>query len=175
MSMSVRTVRGLVAALIAAAAIVVTPSRVDAIESGAAAPPFDIVGSDGAHIRLADLRGKVVVLDFWASWCGPCRAAFPSLDRLQRAHESRGLVVVGVSVDHEEAAYRTFLSQNAVQFRVARDVGQSVARSYAPPAMPSTFVIDRTGTIRHVERGYRRANDAAFEQQVVRWLDAPPP
>jgi peroxiredoxin len=144
-----------------------------AVDSGAIAPGFDLVGADGTHVRLADLRGKVVVLDFWASWCAPCRAAFPSLDRLQRQHGERGLVVVGVSVDRDEAAYRTFLQRNVVSFRVARDSGQQVVRSYAPPSMPTTFVIDRSGTIRHVQRGYRQANEASFESQVVRVLDAP--
>lgn len=151
------------------------PSRAAAVDSGSAAPTFELTGADGRPVRLADFRGKVVVLDFWASWCAPCRAAFPSLDRLQRTHGERGLVVVGVSVDRDEAAYRTFLSQHSVAFRVARDASQAVVRSYAPPSMPTTFVIDRNGTIRHVQRGYRRADDGTFEAHVVRWLSTPAP
>lgn len=142
-----------------------------ALDSGAQAPAFDLVASDGSHVRLADLRGKVVVVDFWASWCRPCRESFPTLDRWQRRFRDRGLVVVGVSVDRTEEAYREFLAENPIGFTVARDTNHTVARSFAPPAMPTTFVIDRQGVVRHVERGYRRANDAAVERILVRLLD----
>ena len=163
--------RSILSALVAASVLVATPSF--ALDEGAQAPAFDLVASDGSHVRLSDLRGKVVIVDFWASWCRPCRESFPTLDRWQRRYRDRGLVVVGVSVDRTEEAYRTFLSEHPIGFTVERDADHGVARSFAPPAMPTTFIIDRTGVVRHVERGYRRANDASLERIVERLLATP--
>lgn len=161
-----------VAALLALAPLAVAVPGL-ALDRGARAPAFDLVAADGSHVRLADLRGKVVVVDFWASWCRPCRESFPTLDRWQRNYRGRGLVVVGVSVDRTDGAYRDFLRDNRIGFTVARDVDHSVARAFAPPAMPTTYVLDREGVVRHVESGYRRSNDAAMERLIEGLLGSP--
>jgi len=167
------THRSILAAVLASAMLtVLATAHSYALDSGTAAPAFDLVASDGSHVRLADLRGKVVVVDFWASWCRPCRESFPTLDRWQRRYRNRGLVIVGVSVDRTEEAYRAFLAEHPTAFTVARDANHSVARSFSPPSMPTTYIIDRNGVVRHVERGYRRANDAAVERVIERLLGA---
>lgn len=146
-----------------------------ALDSGARAPEIGLAGPDGQGIRMADHRGKVVLVDFWASWCGPCRESFPFLERLQQRYRDRGLVVVGVSVDTREDDFRNFLEGHPVSFLVARDASHEVARRYAPPSMPTSFLVDRAGVVRHVERGYRRSSAADLERRVTRLLDETAP
>lgn len=166
--------RALFAAIAAAASLSVAATGF-ALETGTPAPEIDLVGTDGERIRMSDLRGKVVVVDFWASWCGPCRESFPFLERMQQRHRARGLVVVGVSVDSEDAEFRRFVDAHPVNFRLARDANHQVARRYAPPSMPTSYIIDRSGVVRYVQRGYRRAHDAAFERELLRHLEQPTP
>lgn len=151
------------------------PRTGHALPAGRPAPDFVLNGADGRPVSSTALRGKVVLLDFWASWCGPCRQSFPTLERFATTYRERGLVVVGISQDDREADFRAFLREHPVSFVLARDSGHTVARRYAPPAMPTSYVIDRTGTIRLEHRGYRSAHVPALERELVRWLDTPAP
>jgi len=137
-----------------------------ALEQGGRAPDIEARDMDGHPFHLADLRGKVVILDFWASWCEPCREAMPALDRLARRYGDRGLVVVGVNVDRSADSARRFLGRTRVSFRMVHDDGQAIAGRYQPPRMPSTFVIDRRGVVRHVQAGFRSGDDEVIERAV---------
>jgi peroxiredoxin len=117
------------------------------LRPGAAAPGFRLPSLDGASVDLASLRGRVVVLNFWASWCPPCVAEMPSLDRLNRALGDKGLVVVSVSVDEDESTLRQFVKRLGVGFPVLRDPDAHVAREYRTTGYPETFVLDRAGKI----------------------------
>ncbi len=143
---------------------------VEALDPGRRAPEFELRALDGQPVKLAALRGKVVVVDFWASWCRPCRSAMPQLEQLYRSYRRKGLVVVGVSVDSSPANAKKFLSGVPVSFPIVHDAKQQVARQYRPPRMPSSFVIDRRGVVRHVQAGFRAGDDARIERMVKELL-----
>ena len=118
------------------------------LKEGSAAPSFRSTGLDGRTVDLDSYRGKVVVLNFWATWCPPCVAEMPSLERLHRALGPEGLAVVTVSTDEDEAALRSFVSQYALTLPVLRDPGgRGPASRYRTTGYPETFVLDRTGRL----------------------------
>lgn len=145
-------------------------ASVSALDEGQRAPEIGLRTPDGQTIRMADLRGKVVVVDFWASWCAPCREELPVLQRLHEQYASRGVVVVGVGIDRNERDFRTFKDRMGLTFPVVHDGAHQVAGRYEPPRMPSTFLIDRNGVVRHVHEGYRASNAAELEQQIQQLL-----
>src|SRR5690349_3789873 len=116
-----------------------------AVEAGQTAPAIQLKDLRGREISLASLKGKVVVVDFWASWCGPCRESMPFLEKLSKSYKEKGLVVLGVNIDNEVKAAHKFLSEIPVSFPVVNDADKKVAKAYAPPTMPSSYLIDREG------------------------------
>lgn len=150
----------------AAAALLVT-SYVAALEEGARAPALSgrALGGGGS-VDLAQHRGSVVVVDFWASWCEPCAEAMPALERMYQRYRAQGLVIIGVSEDDAERNAQGFLSRTRVSFPVVLDADHAIAGRYRPSTMPSTFVIDRQGVVRHVHSGYRAGDAAALERQI---------
>jgi peroxiredoxin len=111
------------------------------------APEFQVRTPDDRQIRLSDLRGKVVFLNFWATWCGPCREEMPAMERLHRAYKDRGLVVLAISTDSQGASVvKPFIAQFKITFEVGLDPKMAVAAgAYQVWALPSTFIIDRKG------------------------------
>ncbi|HEY7041602.1 MAG TPA: TlpA disulfide reductase family protein [Methylomirabilota bacterium] len=110
------------------------------------APDFQVRTPDDRTIRLADLRGKVVFLNFWATWCDPCREEMPSMERLHRAYKDRGLVVLAVSLDAQGASVvNPFTKQFALTFPIGLDPKMAVRETYGVWAVPSTFIIDKQG------------------------------
>ncbi len=117
---------------------------------------FSVGTPDGGTLRLADLKGKVVFLNFWATWCEPCLEEMPAMERLAAAYRDRGLVVVALSADREGASVvRPFLKRHGLTFPVGLDPDQAVARSYRVWALPSTFILDRTGARLFLAQGAR--------------------
>ncbi len=116
---------------------------------GFAAPDFDLEALGGGRLKLADLRGKVVVVNLWASWCAPCRAEMPAIDHVYQQYKSRGLEVVAINTTFQdsEADARSFLAGLGVTFPVALDRDGAVSKRYYLQAMPSTFFVARDGTI----------------------------
>lgn len=102
---------------------------------------------DGKPGHLSDLRGKVVVLNFWAAWCPPCREETPSLNKLQKYIEPRNALVLGVSVDEDPDLYQKFLKDEGVVFPTFREPTRKVALDYGTPVFPDTYIIDRNGKI----------------------------
>jgi thiol-disulfide isomerase/thioredoxin len=100
------------------------------------------------------LAGRVVLIDFWASWCAPCKASFPHLDQMYKDYAGRGLVVLGVNVDDEASAMRKFLERTPVSFPVVRDAGQRLVAQADVPTMPTSFLVDRQGRIRKRHVGF---------------------
>jgi peroxiredoxin len=118
------------------------------LRAGMAAPDFTLPARGGGTLRLASLRGRVVVLNFWATWCPPCVAEMPSLERLHRALGQDGLAVLGVSVDEDDEALARFVAKAGLTFPILRDPGGAVAwNAYGTASYPATFVIDASGRI----------------------------
>ena len=141
-------------------------ATVAAVEEGSRAPELNARTLDGQRLRMRDLRGKVVIVDFWASWCEPCKEELPVLDRLYDRYKDQGLVVVGVSVDRTERNARGFLRRNRVSFPIIHDADHAIAGRYSPPRMPSSYIVDRRGVIRHVHEGFRASDAAQIEREV---------
>ena len=119
-----------------------------ALAKGTSAPAFRLPALAGGESELGALRGKVVVLNFWATWCPPCVSEMPSLERLHRALGPVGLAVVAVSTDEDEAELRRFVAQYALTLPVLRDPGGRVASDeYKTTGYPETFVLDRSGVL----------------------------
>lgn len=110
-------------------------------------PDFSVQGLD-RPISLEQLRGKVVVLNFWATWCPPCIEEMPSLVRMQQQVKDKGIVVLAISVDVDDGAYRKFLKDHNVDLLTARDGDQKIASMYGTFKFPETYVIDRQGRLR---------------------------
>jgi len=111
------------------------------------APDVSMRTLDGKPFALAALKGQVVVLDFWASWCAPCRKSFPFLDALQTKHASDGLRVVGLTLEDDDEAVSGFLESIPVNFTIARDPSEKAGESFGVVAMPTTILIDREGNV----------------------------
>lgn len=120
---------------------------------GKATPALELPLLDGATWRLANERGKVVLLNFWASWCEPCRAEMPSLDELARVHADRGLVVLGVNHKESERAIRRFLEQQPSRMAMLRDSDGEAARAFGVRLFPSTVLIARNGMAKSLVMG----------------------
>lgn len=111
-------------------------------------------GAQAASIDLSAYKGKVVYLDFWASWCKPCRESFPWMNELTDLYGSDGLVVVAVNVDHERGLAEDFLQQNTADFKVVYDPDGDLAEKYNVQAMPTSVLIGRDGKVRYVHSGF---------------------
>ncbi len=118
---------------------------------------------------LPDTAGKVVLVDFWASWCEPCRASFPALQRLHQKYAARGLVVVGIGVDEEADAYQAFAKRQRVGFALVHDAAQKAVAHFNPATMPTSYLVDRKGRIRHIHRGFQSGET---EAEYVREIEA---
>lgn len=133
---------------------------------GAPAPGFELPSAtDGERVSLASQTAEVVVVDFWATWCEPCRASFPAyqglVDRL-----GGDLGVVGVSVDEEPDGVAEFARATGARFPLAWDEGQTTAKSYQPPTMPTSYVLDRHRIVRFVHAGYTPGDEAELEREI---------
>lgn len=139
------------------------------------APPFSapLIGKSG-QLDTRDLSGKVYYVDFWASWCAPCRASFPALDKLYVRHRERGFVVVGVNQDDTPDDARRFLERIPVSFPLIVDSDHRIARAYAVSGMPSGILVDRQGVVRHVVRGFRGGEEALLATLVAQLVGEAP-
>jgi len=143
-----------------------------ALEAGSRAPEIGLPDLDGNMQRIAALRGKVVLVDFWASWCAPCREEMPVLERLYRAHRADGLVILGISQDRTADSMRSFVARTPVSFPLVFDAGHRIAGRYHPPRMPSSYLIDRRGVVRYVHAGFRASDASRIEHEVESLLAA---
>jgi thiol-disulfide isomerase/thioredoxin len=129
-------------------------------------PPAEWRDASGAVVRMADTKGHVVLVDFWASWCAPCKASFPALDVLQRDYRARGVQVIAVNVDERQKDADAFLAAHPHQLLVVFDPRGESPKAFKVQGMPSSFVIDRLGNIRYAHQGYTQGVDAAYRREL---------
>ena len=141
------------------------------LESGAvapasAAPDFTLRTMDGPNLRLQEQRGRVVLVNFWATWCGPCRQEMPHMNRLYEKYRASGFVLLGVNVDEDPHNAASVAAKLGVKFPVLLDTDKKVSRLYDLVTMPSTVLIDRDGRVRYVHRGYMDGYENTYEKQI---------
>jgi cytochrome c biogenesis protein CcmG/thiol:disulfide interchange protein DsbE len=143
-----------------------------AVSVGERAPPFALPTAAGDMVALERLRGRVVYVDFWASWCGPCRRSFPWMNAMQRKYGAQALAIVAINVDKKRDDATRFLSEMPAEFTVVYDAPGAVPAAYAVKGMPSSYVIDQNGNVSAIELGFRDESPAKLEQKI-RTLLAP--
>jgi peroxiredoxin len=131
-----------------------------------AAPDFRLPARDGGEIHLSELKGQVVMINFWATWCGPCRQEMPLLQQIHARYEPLGFTMLGVNVEPDSAAAQNWLKGMSVSFPIVFDRKSEVSSSFGVEAMPSSILIDREGRIRHVHRGYKPGDEAVYADLV---------
>ena len=117
------------------------------VNVGDSAPSFAIAADGGRSVSVSNFGGKVLVLNFWATWCAPCVQEIPSLNQLQTRFRDRGLVVLGISVDKDETAYKQFVNRFRLSFLTARDPDQKINNDYGTVQFPETYIIDAKGKV----------------------------
>jgi len=158
-------IRSLAAASVLALAAATSAHAVAPL-ADAVAPDFTLRGADGRNVRLDELRGQVVLVNFWATWCGPCREEMPRLETLYEKYRKSGFVLLGVNVDDDPHAALATASKLNVSFPVLLDTDKKVSKLYGLETMPSTVVIDRDGKMRFLHRGYRAGTETDYERQI---------
>jgi cytochrome c biogenesis protein CcmG, thiol:disulfide interchange protein DsbE len=133
--------------------------------SGTAAPSFTLPTQDGT-ISLESLRGKPVLVDFWASWCIPCQMSFPWMSEMYRAYGDKGLTIIAINLDKNQERADAFLEAASVRFDVAFDPSGKTAEAYKVTAMPSSFLIDKEGKIVHVRVGFDPKKNGEVEALI---------
>jgi peroxiredoxin len=130
------------------------------------APDFTLKSSSGKNIKLSEYRGQVILLNFWASWCGPCRQEMPLLNQIQNRYSKLGFTVLGVNVEEDSRQAKTMLREIPVDFPILFDTTNKVSKLYNVSAMPSTVLIDRDGNLRYLHKGYKPGDEAKYKQWI---------
>jgi peroxiredoxin len=130
------------------------------------APSFSLPARDGSTISLTQFKGQVVMINFWASWCGPCRQEMPLLDSIYRKYNKMGFTLIGVNVEPDRSAAEAWLKQTPVTFPVLFDTKSVVSQLYGVPGMPTTVFIDRKGNVRTLHQGYQPGDENEYLNQI---------
>jgi len=136
------------------------------LQLGAPAPNFQLNAMGGKATGLSDFKGQVVLLNFWGSYCGPCRKEFPILDQISHQYRGRGVTLVGINVEHDSAAAVDWLKETPVSFPILFDVDSKVSKLYGVDGMPSTVILDRKGNVRYVHRSYHAGVENEYIDQI---------
>jgi peroxiredoxin len=135
-------------------------------EPGSVAPDFTLKSSTGKNLKLSELRGQVVMINFWASWCAPCRQEMPLLNHIYEQYHKVGFTLLGVNIDDRSETAQALAQQLGISFPVLFDADKQVSHRYDVGAMPSTLLIDRSGKVRYLHRGYRAGVEVQYDKQV---------
>ena len=133
---------------------------------GQPAPDFALKSLDGENLRLSEFRGEVVMINFWATWCGPCRQEMPLLEELYRRYKKVGFRLLGVNIDDDLRSAVKMVDVLGVSFPVLLDERKQVSRLYDVNAMPATLLIDRSGIVRYIHHGYRSGYEQSYVDEI---------
>jgi len=148
-------------------------TAVGAVTEGQAAPGFALpsLTEEGRTVTLESLRGKVVYVDFWASWCPPCLVSFPILDEIRQEYADQGFEVLAINVDEYPEDATDFLDKKPVSYLVVRDAAGTTPEAYGVPGMPTGFLIDREGNVRKVHKGFRKSDVPKLRAEIAELLE----
>ncbi len=173
-AMSLRSVRSALVLAVGLACLLATGGRLHAaLKEGDRLPTLTEFTFDGT--LPTGLSGRVLLIDIWASWCAPCKASFPALGALQRELEPAGLTILGVSVDEKKAAYEGFLKKQAPPFATVRDADHRFVKLIQAPKMPTSYLVDRKGVVRHVHEGFHGESSVKLLREQLAVLLAEKP
>ena len=156
--------RNRLAAIIAAGALALPALAAD--PTGGPAPQFTLAARGGSNVSLAQYKGQVVMLNFWASWCGPCRQEMPLLESIFKKYNRLGFTLIGVNVEPDSNAANEWLKQTPVSFPILYDKESKVSKMYDVAGMPSTVIIDRAGKVRVLHRGYKPGEENEYLDSI---------
>ncbi|MCM2311180.1 MAG: TlpA family protein disulfide reductase [Steroidobacteraceae bacterium] len=130
------------------------------------APDFSLPARNGGAVQLSALKGQVVMINFWATWCGPCRQEMPLLEQIHAKYEPLGFALLGVNVEPDTAAATAWLAGMPVSFPILFDTRNAVAEQFGVMGMPSSVFVDREGRVRYVHRGYKSGDEARYADLI---------
>ena len=142
-------------------------------DGGGPAPAFTLPSRGGNPVTLNSLRGQVVMINFWASWCGPCRQEFPILDQIHRKYRPMGFALLGVNVEPEHTDAERFLAQTPVGFPILFDRDNVVSKQFGVSVMPTTVLVDRKGRVRWLHHAYTAGDENEYISQIRAMLKEP--
>jgi len=134
--------------------------------TGQTAPDFVLKSATGENLRLSEYRGDVVMINFWATWCGPCRQEMPLLDELYGRYQRVGFNLLGVNIDDDSRRAMAMVNELGIKFPVLFDEDKKVSKLYEVEAMPLTLLLDREGTVRHVHHGYQPGYEQKYLNEI---------
>ena len=130
------------------------------------APDFVLQSASGKNVRLSELKGRIVMLNFWATWCGPCAEEIPHLNELHESLDPYDFELLGINLDEDQSKAMHLANKLEVNFPVLFDTEKDVSKSFDIKAMPTTIIIDRAGKIRHVNRGFKKGYIEKYHRQI---------
>jgi peroxiredoxin len=137
-----------------------------AVDTNSPAPDFTLQARSGKAVELTRFKGQVVMLNFWASWCGPCRQEMPLLDSIYKKYSKAGFIMLGVNVEPDSKAADDWLKQTPVTFPILYDTDSKVSKLYGVSGMPSTVIVDRKGMVRMIHRGYKPGDEEEYLSSI---------
>jgi peroxiredoxin len=149
-----------------ALAAVMLAAAAFAADTGGPAPAFTLTTLGGEQAALSQYKGQVVLVNFWATWCGPCQQEMPLLDQMYKKYKPAGFTLLGVNVDKDAPAVRELLTRKPVSFPVLLDPKNQVSQAYHVDDMPSSVIIDRKGEVRYVHRGYKPGDENEYQDRI---------
>lgn len=159
--------KGLRKILLVAALAVLAQGGIAASDlTGQSAPDFALKSATGENLRLSEYRGDVVMINFWATWCGPCRKEMPLLEQIQKKYAPLGFTMLGVNVEEDTTMMEAFLKDVPVTFPILLDPANGVSKLYDVAAMPSTVIVDRKGNVRYLHQGYKPGDESRYQDMI---------
>jgi thiol-disulfide isomerase/thioredoxin len=159
-----KTRRDVFKPLLLAAALSMAP--VLAGDATGPAAEFKLPSRTGEAVSLNGLKGQVVLINFWATWCGPCRKEMPLLEQIQKKYASLGFTMLGVNVEEDTTMMDEFLKDVPVSFPILLDPANGVSKLYNVSAMPSTVIVDRKGNVRYIHQGYKPGDEGKYQDMI---------